>query len=111
MKRIHLAISTDRIEESVKDYSQRLGIEPCVVVAGEDALWRTNIVNLSIRHDAICAAGSLRHLGWEESQAETFSEEVDVNGIVWERFSAEQQAEEINIHWPGTGYIPENHDN
>ena len=26
--------------------------------------------------------------------------------IVWERFTAEQQAEEIERAWPGTGYVP-----
>jgi len=35
------------------------------------------------------------------------SSEKDVNGIVCEHFSAEQQADEIEEAWPGTGYIPQ----
>lgn len=42
------------------------------------------------------APGALRHLGREDESASSFSEEKDVNGLTWERFSAEQQAAEIN---------------
>lgn len=100
MKKFHIAISTDRIEESIRDYSARLGTEPCLVVAGEYALWRTESLNVSIRQDAACKPGELRHLGWEDSAAEGFTQEADVNGILWERFRAEDQAEEINHLWP-----------
>ena len=89
---------------SFEDYSRRLGCDPCVVVPEEYALWRTDCVNLSVRRDKSATPGSLRHLGWEDPAAEAFSSEADVNGIVWEHFSAEQQAEEINSAWPGTIY-------
>ncbi len=39
MKKLHLAISTNDIEATVKDYSQRLSAQPCLVVAGEYALF------------------------------------------------------------------------
>jgi ribulose kinase len=29
-----------------------------------------------------------------------------VNGIVWEHFSAQQQADEINEIWPEVNYLP-----
>ena len=106
MKKIHIAISTNKIDNSIRDYSQRLGCEPCSVISGEYALWRTEQLNLSIRQDDSCKTGELRHLGWEDSQADTFTQETDVNGIVWENFSAQQQAEEINELWPEANYVP-----
>ena len=104
MRRIHLAISTGDIERTVRDYTRRLGCDPCVVVPGEYVLWRTDTLNLSVRRDATAAPGSLRHLGWENADADEFSTDIDVNGIVWEDFSAAQQADEIERMWPGTGY-------
>ena len=106
MKKLHLAISTSRIKETIADYSARFGSEPCSFVAGEYALWRTESLNVSVRHDPSCAAGSLRHLGWEDSTATEFSQDVDVNGITWERFSAQHQADEINELWPEAKYQP-----
>ena len=106
MKKLHIAISTSRIEDTIADYSVRLGVEPCSFVAGAYALWRTESLNVSIRHDASCPAGTLRHLGWEDSAATKPSEDVDVNGITWERFTAEQQADEINTLWPDAKYRP-----
>lgn len=106
MQRLHLAISTDNIDGSVEDYSTRFGRTPDVVVEGEYALWRTATLNVSLRQDKSCAPGSLRHLGWEDPDAEAFTLDTDVNGIVWERFNAGQQADEINLTWPGTNYLP-----
>ncbi len=107
MKRLHLALSSHDIEASVADYSARFGQPPCVHVRGEYALWRTAAVNLSVRHDPACSPGSLRHLGFEDPQAAAFSVSEDVNGIAWERFTAAQQAEEIEQAWPGTNYRPD----
>lgn len=109
MKKLHIAISTDRIEESIKDYTFRLGVEPCSFIANEYALWRTDSLNVSIRHDLTCQPGELRHLGWEDNSVAEFSEEKDINGIVWERFSAQQQADEINQLWPAAKYHPKRH--
>lgn len=106
MKKLHIALSTDRIEETITDYSKRLGAAPCVTVAGEYALWRTDTLNVSVRQDPTCAPGSLRHLGWEDDSATGFSQDTDINGIVWERFAAQHQADEINEIWPGTRYQP-----
>ena len=106
MKKLHIAISTNKIEETIKDYSARLEAEPCAVVSGEYALWRTETLNLSIRQDPKCTSGELRHLGWEDPTASGFSEETDVNGIVWEKFTAHQQADEINEFWPQANYEP-----
>ena len=96
MKKIHIALSTNCINESTKDYSTRLGVQPCVVVPNEYALWRTDSINLSIRQDDTCETGELRHLGWEDSNASKFSSEKDVNNITGEYFSAKLQADEIN---------------
>lgn len=103
MKVLHLALSVADIEQSIADYSARLGEVPVVVVAGEYALWRTGTLNLSIRKTGE-SAGSLRHLGWEDSRASKFSAEIDCNGITWERFAASHQAQEINDIWDGTNY-------
>ena len=107
LKKLHLALSTNNVEESVKDYSVRLGIQPCAVIQNEYALWRTESLNVSISHDPQCKGGVLRHLGWEDPSASKFSHETDVNGIVWERFTAEQQANEINELWPDARYQAE----
>ena len=106
MKKLHIAISTNKIEETIKDYSARLGMEPCSFVKNEYALWRTDSLNVSVRQDATCKPGELRHLGWEDPSATEFSQETDVNGIVWERFSAQQQADEIKELWPEANFSP-----
>lgn len=106
MKKLHISISTDKIEASIKDYTIRLGMEPCSFIPNEYALWRTDLLNLSIRQDSACRPGELRHLGWEDNSVAEFSEEKDVNGITWERFSAQQQADEINELWPEAKYQP-----
>ena len=106
MRKLHVAISTNRIEDTIKDYSARFGVEPCAIVEGEYALWRTEALNVSVRQDPTCKPGELRHLGWEDSTAVEFSKDTDINGIVWENFTAQQQANEINEIWPETGYRP-----
>ena len=106
MKKLHIAISTTTIDDTVNDYSKRLGCEPCLIVEGEYALWRTEAVNFSVRYDPAPRAGNLRHLGWEDAEATEFTEETDVNGITWERFSASKQADEINELWPEAHYYP-----
>lgn len=107
MKKLHLAISTNDIEATVKDYSNRLSSQPCLVVAGEYALWRTANLNLSVRQDESVSPGELRHLGWEDPRAPGLSVETDVNGIDWENFTASHQAGEINEIWPEANYQPE----
>ncbi len=108
MKKLHIAISTNKIEETIKDYTKRLGMEPCSFIPNEYALWRTDSLNVSIRQDATCKPGELRHLGWEDDSAHEFSKEKDINGITWERFSSQQQADEINNIWPEAKYQPDN---
>lgn len=100
MKRFHIAISTSNIDESVKDYTRRLGTEPVSVIAGEYALWRTETLNVSIRQDPTTPSGALRHLGWEDPEATGFSSDTDCNGILWERFAARHQNDEILEIWP-----------
>jgi hypothetical protein len=100
MRRFHLALSVTDIEASVRDYSRRLGCEPQIVVPNEYALWRTDTVNFSIRRVPAGEAGALRHLGWEDPDADSFSSETDANDIVWERFAPEHQRDEILTIWP-----------
>ena len=106
MNTLHLAITTHDIDASVQDYNARLGSEPCVLIPNTYALWRTESLNLSIRQDKTCPPGNLRHLGWEDPSAQAFSQDQDVNGLTWERFSAQQQADEINTLWPQADYQP-----
>lgn len=106
MKKIHIAIATDAIDKTIEDYSSRLGCEPCVVIANSYALWRTDTLNLSVRHDSSCKPGELRHLGFEDPSAEQFTASKDVNGITWEHFNAQHQAEEILEVWPEAEYVP-----
>ena len=72
------------------------------MVDGEYALFRTHELNVSIRRDRAVPPGQLRHLGWEDPDAKSFTSDRDSLGIVWERFSAEAQASEIEAAWPGT---------
>ena len=106
LKRFHLAIGVADIDASVNDYTVRLGVAPVAVVPGEYALWRTGQVNLSIRQVSTDQAGKLRHLGWEVPDAASFTAETDANGIIWEQFTAEQQASEIREIWPTSSYEP-----
>lgn len=100
MKKFHIAISTDKIAATITDYSARLGCEPCVLVPGEYALWRTAALNLSIRQDTTHPPGHLRHLGWEDPAASAFTQDRDINDIVWENFNAQNQLDEIHGLWP-----------
>ena len=106
MRKIHIAISTNNLQGSIKEYSERLGCHPCSIVEEDYALWRTETVNLSIRKDPKCKPGELRHLGWEDPEAKEFTQETDINGILWENFNAKHQAEEINSFWPQANYTP-----
>ena len=106
MKKLHLALATHDIESSVKEYSLRLGCDPVLVIEHEYALWRTDCLNVSLRSDPDCDPGTLRHLGWEVPAADVFSSDTDCNGIVWEQFTQQQQADEIKMLWPDSEYQP-----
>lgn len=99
MKKFHIALSVKDLKTSIEDYSRYLGQAPVRVIEGEYALWRTDTLNFSIRRE-VQSAGNLRHLGWEDSNAQEFSKTQDVNGIVWENFSASLQEKEIQALWP-----------
>ena len=105
MKRIHVALAVGNLDAAIADTRLRLGVEPCVVVSRTYALFRTAYANLSLTEDA-SKAGQLRHLGIEDPDATTFTSEPGPDGLVWERFTAEQQADEINTHWPQASYTP-----
>lgn len=94
MKRFHIALAVANLEESISDYSVRLGQQPSAVVPGQYAMWRTDLLNFSINQNAE-RAGQLRHVGFEDDSAEGFSSTADVNGIEWEHFSAKAQDERI----------------
>ena len=97
MKRFHIALNVKDLQRSIRDYSRRLGRKPSVVVRGKYALWRTATLNFSIR--VAKPAGKLRHIGWEDPKAGKFTVSKDVNGVVWERFTAAQQKSEIRALW------------
>jgi hypothetical protein len=97
--RFHLALSVADLNASIADYSVRLGLQPECVVPGVYALWRTEALNLSIRVVSDAEVGQLRHLGWEDADADGMDTTVDVNGILWERFSAAAQRQEIKALW------------
>jgi hypothetical protein len=105
-KRIHIALAVSDYAASITDYTSRLGAPPCCTVEGTYALWRTDQVNLSISTKA-GEAGTLRHLGIEDPAASAMREERDVNGIVWECFTVEQQRAEILRYWPHAKFFDE----
>lgn len=95
MRRFHISLAVKDLATSIRDYSQRLGAQPTVVVPGKYAMWRTNLLNFSINQQPQ-RAGQLRHLGFEDDAApEGFQVERDVNGIDWEFFSAATQDAKI----------------
>ena len=94
VKRFHIALAVADLDDTISDYTARLGRAPVVVIPGKYALWRTDEVNLSINQTAN-SAGALRHVGFEDPQMEGFESSTDVNGIEWERFSARAQDAEI----------------
>lgn len=97
MTKFHIALEVADITDSIDDYSKRFGRPPETVVANEYALWRTETVNFSIRKGA--NIGKIRHIGFEDETATSFSAETDVNGVIWERFSATQQQQQIENIW------------
>ena len=98
-KKFHIAIAVSDLEATVQEYSQRLGMAPVLVVADEYALWRTATLNFSIRKTKD-ASGTVRHIGWEDPAVIGFTRDIDANGLVWERFTAQDQQEEIAKLWP-----------
>ena len=98
-KKFHIAVAVSDIEATVKEYAHRLSAEPTLIVAGEYALWRTATLNFSIRKTKD-APGVVRHIGWEDPDATGFTQETDANGLLWERFTEQDQHEEITRLWP-----------
>lgn len=94
MKRFHIALAVKDLGTSIDDYSKRLGQEPNAVVPGKYAMWRTDLLNFSI-NEMPERTGELRHIGFEDDDAQGFSSIPDVNGIEWELFSAKDQDERI----------------
>ena len=99
MKRFHISIAVADFSASVADYSKRLGAAPVALKEGRYALWKTDILNFSISCKG--EATGLRHLGFEDGSATGFTEEVDVNGLVWETFTPQAQLDEISEKFPG----------
>ena len=104
-KRVHIALTVPDLGAAIHDYSKRLGVMPQVVAPGEYALFLTPILNLSLT-SAVGKPGSLRHLGFEDPDCLQMSAESDLGGIVWERFTLQQQADEIRTNWPKTNWRP-----
>ncbi|AMO97998.1 hypothetical protein CAter282_0037 [Collimonas arenae] len=94
MKRFHIALAVRNLDESIADYSVRLGQPPHVVVIEKYAMWRTDLLNFSINQMPE-RAGQLRHIGFEDDSAQGFASTTDVNGIEWERFSPQAQDDKI----------------
>jgi hypothetical protein len=94
MKRFHIALAVADLDASIADYSQRLGQTPTAVVPGVYAMWRTDLLNFSINHQP-GNAGQLRHVGFEDDTASGYSSSTDVNGLLWELFSAQEQDQRI----------------
>jgi catechol 2,3-dioxygenase-like lactoylglutathione lyase family enzyme len=103
--RVHLAIAVDDVERSVEEYTRLLGHAPELVIASEYALFRTAVLNLSIRRTGY-GAGTVRHVGFERDDAQRYAQYKDLNGLIWETFSKEHQAEEIRALWPDVDYQP-----
>jgi hypothetical protein len=102
-KRFHVALAVRDFDEAVREYTTRLGSEPCCIVENTYALWRTAEVNLSISRNPE-RAGTLRHVGFEDPSSSAMAMETDANGFQWERFSESQQDDEIRSRWPNARF-------
>lgn len=107
MRVLHIALGVKCITDSIADYTQRLSAQPLVIVPGEYALWRTDVLNLSIRQITRDEVPGLRHLGWEDPAISVYTETRDCNGILWEEFNAAQQLQEILELWPDAAVKPQ----
>ena len=94
MKRFHIALAVANLDNSIADYSLRLGEEPTVVVSDKYAMWRTDTLNFSI-NQIPDRAGQLRHVGFEDESIQGFSSDYDTNGLEWELFSPQAQDQKI----------------
>ena len=94
MKRFHIALAVANLDNSIADYSLRLGEEPTVVVSDKYAMWRTETLNFSI-NQIPDRAGQLRHVGFEDESVQGFSRDYDTNGLEWELFSPQAQDQKI----------------
>lgn len=103
--KVHIAISVKDIKTSIKEYSEFLQSSPALVIADEYVLWRTDELNLSLRKTNE-EVGVIRHLGFEDDKLKGFDEFKDSNGVVWELFNKQAQANEINELWPDAKYRP-----
>lgn len=94
MKRFHIALAVRRLEDSIADYTRRLGQAPQAVVPGKYAMWRTELLNFSI-NEMPDRAGQLRHIGFEDDGVVGYTSSTDVNGLLWESFSPSDQDDRI----------------
>lgn len=94
MKRFHIALAVRDLAASIADYSLRLGQAPQAVVPGKYAMWRTELLNFSI-NEMPERAGELRHVGFEDDAVAGYASSTDVNGLLWESFSAKEQDDRI----------------
>lgn len=94
MTRFHIALAVADLNASIADYSERLGQRPTAVVPGRYAMWRTDLLNFSI-NETPEKAGQLRHVGFEDDSAQGYSSSVDINGLEWELFPAQEQDRRI----------------
>ena len=94
MKRFHIALAVASLDNSIEDYSLRLGQNPTVVVSDKYAMWRTDTLNFSI-NQIPDRAGQLRHVGFEDESIQGFSSDYDTNGLEWELFSPQAQDQKI----------------
>jgi catechol 2,3-dioxygenase-like lactoylglutathione lyase family enzyme len=94
MRRFHIALAVAKLDESIADYTARLGQPPTAVVPGLYAMWRTDLLNFSI-NETPEKAGQLRHVGFEDDAVEGYAKSEDVNGLEWELFSAAERDRRI----------------
>ncbi len=98
MKNFHISPAVKNIQESVVEYSAKFGFEPQIVIDDKYALWKMEALNFLISCKSEIA-GQMRHLGFENPQAQSFATSTDCNGILWEDFTEQMQKEEIETFY------------
>ncbi|MGH8117347.1 MAG: hypothetical protein ACREP0_00365 [Rhodanobacteraceae bacterium] len=98
MKRFHISLSVADVADSIADYTRRLGKPPRTMVRDTYAMWRTDELNFSVVQDPE-HAGQMRNIGFEDDGAADYDHDVDINGVIWERFSSLTQDLKITLRF------------
>ncbi|WGK69763.1 hypothetical protein P0082_02555 [Candidatus Haliotispira prima] len=94
-KRFHVTLQVSDLNDSIRDYREIFGEDPCYVIPGYLGLWRTGELNFLLwakpKHRT-----AIVQFGWEFDYLDSNQRFKDCNQLSWLFFSAETQNDFIN---------------